>query len=477
VNILLLMAIPMDISNKASSGKILSVFGLTMINVIAVDSLRTLTAGAIYGFSLVFFYLIIALFFFVPSILVSAELATGWPTTGGAYIWVREAFGARLGFFAIWLQWIYNVVWYPTIFSFIAATLAYLIHPELANSNLYMLSAILIMFWGATFINCLGIKAASWVSILSALLGTLVPMVFIILLGSWWIGSGKPTPIHFSLQNFFPNLGDLNNLAFLSTILFGLMGMEMSAVHAGDVRNPASDYPRALTYSGVIILFSLMLASLAIPIVVPGKEISLVSGLIDAYAIFFKAANLSGFIPVIAAMIVFGSLGCAAAWLIGPTRGLLVASRDGHLPKIFQKTNRKSMPVNILLLQGVIFTILCSVFLLMPSVNSSYWLLSDLTAQLALLFYILLFSAAIRLRYKHPNAKRAYKIPGGNFGMWLTGSAGIFTCVVAIAFGFLPPTQVPIGNLFTYECLLTAGMIIFCAPPFAFYAWCNRKKK
>ena len=34
-----------------------------MINVIAVDSIRTLTFSAVYGFSLVFFYLVVSLFF------------------------------------------------------------------------------------------------------------------------------------------------------------------------------------------------------------------------------------------------------------------------------------------------------------------------------------------------------------------------------------------------------------------------------
>ena len=217
------------------SKKKLTVFSLVMINVIAVDSLRSLTAGAEYGFALVFFYILAALLFFIPTILVSAELATGWPSTGGAYIWVREAFGSRTGFLAIWLQWVYNVVWYPTIFAFIAGILAYLIDPALANNKTYMLTVILAAFWGATLLNCLGVRVASGLSALGALLGTLFPMLLIGVLGVVWISLGKPTHIDFSWQHFFPNKGTLNNLAFLTNILFGLMGMEMSAVHAGDV--------------------------------------------------------------------------------------------------------------------------------------------------------------------------------------------------------------------------------------------------
>ena len=83
----------------------MSLFTLTMINVIAIDSLRSIPMSAHYGFSLVF-YLLSALIFFIPSALISAELSTGWPQTGGIYVWVREAFGIPIGFLVIWLQWI-----------------------------------------------------------------------------------------------------------------------------------------------------------------------------------------------------------------------------------------------------------------------------------------------------------------------------------------------------------------------------------
>ena len=95
-----------------------------MINVIAIDSLRNLPANAEMGLTIAFFYVIIALLFLLPCILITAELATHWPKTGGAYVWVKEAFGPRWGFVSIWLQWIYNVFWYPTILSFIAVNIA-----------------------------------------------------------------------------------------------------------------------------------------------------------------------------------------------------------------------------------------------------------------------------------------------------------------------------------------------------------------
>jgi amino acid transporter len=68
-----------------------------MINVAAVLNLAQLSILAEYGLSAVFYVVTAALLFFVPVSLVSAELATGWPKTGGVYVWVKEAFGPSLG--------------------------------------------------------------------------------------------------------------------------------------------------------------------------------------------------------------------------------------------------------------------------------------------------------------------------------------------------------------------------------------------
>ena len=162
----------------------LGVFSLVMINVIAIDSLRNLPANAANGFSLVLLYVIASVLFLVPCILVTAELATHHPKTGGVYVWMREAFGPQWGFLTIWLQWIYNVFWYPTILSFIATNIAYLIDPALANEKIYIVPMVIGMFLIATWLNARGMKLSSIISTVCAIAGTIVPMIAIILLGA-----------------------------------------------------------------------------------------------------------------------------------------------------------------------------------------------------------------------------------------------------------------------------------------------------
>lgn len=446
--------------------KVLSLFSLIMINVVAVDSLRSLPISAEYGLSLIFFYVLGAVLFLVPVALVAAEMATGWPETGGIYIWLREAFGKRWGFLIIWLQWLYNIVWYPTIMSLLAATLTYLFNPALANDKWYMWCVVMLMFWGATFANWFGMRMSSWVSAIATIFGTLVPIILIMVLGIFWVGTGKPSAIQFSWHGLLPDLSNINSLALLSSVLFGLIGLEMSAVHAGDVKNPQRDYPRALFISAAIIIVTLMFGSLAIALVIPQAQIQLAAGLMDGFSVFFNAFHMSWMIPVIAVLIILGGIGTVSAWVIGPTRGVMIAAADGSAPNWLAKQNKYGMPAATLIIQGIIFTLLSTLFIFMPSINATFTLLSAMTAQLGILVYMLIFAAAVRLRYKHPLVERRYKVPGGNIGIWLVSGLGFITCIVVFALGFLPPSQINIGRVFTYEAVLIGGMLVICLPPF-----------
>ena len=435
-----------------------------MINVIAVDSLRTLPLTAKLGLSLVSYYLIAALVFFIPVALVAAELATAYPNTGGIYIWVREAFGRRAGFITIWLQWIYNVVWYPTIMAFIAATISYLFAPELAQNKIYILTTIISLFWLFTFLNCFGMKFSSVISIVGAVLGTLLPMIGIVFLGALWIIQGRPIEVGYP-TTWFPDLSSFGNLSLFSAVLFGLLGVEMSAVHAEEVKNPQRDYPRAILYSTILIFSTLVLGSLAIVIVVPDSKLSVVSGFIDAYDIFFQAYHMPWMTKLTALLVILGGLSGVSAWILGPTKGLLIAARDGCIPPSFARVNRHGAPVKILISQGIIFTLLSSVFVLFDSINAAYWILSAMCAQMALLVYVFMFCAAIKLRYSKPHHRGAYKIPGGNIGIWLVAGIGLICCATTILIGFVPPTQIPIENTMLFEGFLAGGLIFFVLVP------------
>lgn len=425
-----------------------------MINVIAVDSLRTVPITAKLGLPLVSYYIVAALAFFIPVALVAAELATAYPRNGGIYIWIKEAFGQRTGFAAIWLQWVYNLIWFPTILLFIASTCSFIIDPGLNENKQFLFITITSLFWLFTFLNCFGLRLASIVSTIGAILGTLLPMLGIILMAAYWLLQGN-LPVNDFHQSIIPDLSTLHPLAMFIVVIFGLVGIEMSAIHAGDVQHPQTDYPKAILYSAILIILSLVLSALAILVVVPLPNLSLVTGLINAYALFFDTYHLSWLTPILAGLIVIGGLSGVSAWMMGPIKGLSIAAHASDIPKGIYALNRFQAPYKMLLLQALIFTIISLCFVYIPSVNTAYWWLSDACSQLALVVYIIMFAAFIKLRFSQPERERKYKVPGGQFGMWLVAGTGILCSASAFLIGFISPSQIP-----NTEKQLSLGMMV-----------------
>ncbi|HET9843943.1 MAG TPA: amino acid permease, partial [Gammaproteobacteria bacterium] len=212
----------------AEKKQILGVFALAMINVAAIVSLRNLSIMVEYGFACVFYYVAATLCFFIPTALVCAELATGWPKAGGLYRWVSEAFTPEVGFLAVWYAWMLSIAWFPTVLTFTASAIAYLIDPALIKNNHYMISVMLSIFWIATFINFRDMKTSSWVSSIGVILGTIIPGILIIGLGFVWLILGHPTKIETTWQSIIPEF-NVGSMVFFAGVILSLAGMEMSA--------------------------------------------------------------------------------------------------------------------------------------------------------------------------------------------------------------------------------------------------------
>lgn len=441
----------------------LSVFSLMMINVIAIDNLRGIPFSAKLGLSLISYYTLAALIFFIPTALVTAELATAWPNKGGIYVWVREAFGDFYGFITIWLQWIYNVVWYPTILTFVAANLATLIDPALAYNHLYTWLVITILFWACTIINCYGLKVSSAISTIGATVGTLLPMTIITYLGLHWIFQGHSSAMPLAWSELTIQPTNTSHLSIFCFIIFGLIGIEMSAVHADEVENPKQAYPRAIWYASWVIFLSLIASTLAVGLVVKAEDLSVTTGLVQAFSVFFAEYGLLPLLPYLTLCIIIGSLSSVVTWIIGPTKGLLIASHDQCLPAWFGKTNEAGIPTNILLLQAIIFTILSFAYIFIPNVDGVYEVLSILTTQLALLVYILLFASAITLRKRRQPHQAGFMIPGGRWGLYVTTFIGITACCIILVMGFIPPPEIHYA-LSTYIATMLC-MLLACLGP------------
>ena len=448
--------------------KILGVFTLAMINVAAVLSIRNFPSMAIYGWSCIGWYIIGTILFLIPISLAGAELATGWPEGGGVYAWVKQAFGEKGGFIAIFCEWSNNLVWFPTVLAFIASTLAFALTPDLAANPYYMFGVMMIAFWGTTLVAFLGEEASTKFSNIGVILGSILPAVIIIFFAVVWIAAGAPMVLPpFALGEVVPEIS-LATLPFFATVVLLFAGMEMAGFHALEVKKPQTDFPRAMLISALVIFILTVLGTLAIAFVIPGDQLNLASGVMQAIQYFFTAAGVSWLIAPMAVLMTIGGVVLLAAWLIGPAKGLGVVAEGGNMPPIFNRTNRHGAPVAVLLIQAAIGTLISLLYVFLPSVNQAYWILSAMTVELLCIVYVLVFAALIKLRYSRPDTPRAFTIPGGMPGVWLVGGLGAFGVVFTFIVGLLPPDYFihPVG----YALAVLFGTFILAVPPLIFLA-------
>lgn len=290
-------------------------------------------------------------------------------------------------------------------------------------------------------------------------------MLLICALAFAWFRQGNASAINLSASSLVPRFTHIAELVFFSQIVYSLLGLEMSSVHALEVKNPAKDYPKALLISAIIILVSLIGASLAIAIVVPHNVLNNLTGIIQAFDLFSQAFNMPWLSGLIACAILIGGICAVATWIIGPTKGLFAAADDGLLPAFLAKTNRFGVPYAMLLTQGIICSLLTLAYVVLPTMEGAYFALSAMAAQLSMLMYAIIFAAAIRLRYSQPNTVRPFKIPGKNVGIWIAAGLGFLLSISIVILGFVPPTtQVNLGDVMRYESFLIGGMALILLP-------------
>ncbi len=455
--------------------KKISFFSLVILIVAAIDNMKNLPAAALLGSDLLSFFLFAALIFLLPTGLVAAELSACFPNKGGIFHWVERAFNKQWAMAAIWLQWINTMVWYPTMLAFIVGMIGYVIHPELALNKTYLVSSVLILFWGLTWINLKGIQLSSLLNNICALTGMGIPLLLLILLGIFWVVRGYPVQIDFKRVSWIPQLTNPAHWVSLIAIMASFLGIELSSVHVNDIHKPQKNFPRAILFACFLIVLSMGLGAFSIAAVLPKNEIELVSGIMQVFANFFAIFGLSSLTPLLILLIALGSMGTMINWIISPAKGLLNAAEEGFLPSMFKKKNQAGVPTAILISQAVIVSLFCLFFLLEPNVNSSFWFLTALSTELYMIMYILMFCACLRLRASHDST--LFKIPGGRTGLWLTCIFGLVGCSATIIISFFPPENIPLGNPLRYLGMIMVGNLITLSPLPLFYLVAKRKRR
>ncbi len=460
-----------DNERTAAEAGHLGVVTLTFMTTALFLTLRNMPMMAETGLEMVFFNLITVFAFLVPIALVSAELATAWPKNG-VFHWVEEAFGTRWGLVAVWLQWVQSLFGITSILSYVAASLAYAFDPSLAGSRYFIVLVILAVYWTATAANLRGTRASGLISSVCLGIGVLLPSAALIGLAGLYVGQGRPLRLDVAAtaSNWLPLVHPQKNLVLFLGFIFGVVGIEVSASHAREVHDVRRNYPIAVFSAAVIGFVITLLGGLAVAVVVPKEKLDLVSGSVQALQALFDTWHLAWLVPVAAVLVAIGAAGQVSTWVIGPIKGLWAAGRAGNLPPALQEVNANGVPRNLLMVQAIAMSAVALVFLVVPGVDTVFLLLTSAAVILYCAMYLMLFAAAIRLRYSEPDAHRPYRIPGGRaWGLWLVAGMGFVTTLTCLAIGLLPPGD-GISDA-VYAPAMLAILAVMIVLPLLLYRW------
>ncbi|KZL20630.1 Glutamate/gamma-aminobutyrate antiporter [Pseudovibrio axinellae] len=418
------------------------------------------------GTKILFFNVAVVLCYILPISLISAELATGWPKHG-VYSWVEEAFGTPFGFMAIFLQWFQSILAVVATVAYTTAALIFAFDRPLESNPWIMFAGVVIIYWGATLANFRGTRVTKRIAGTCLLAGTLLPSFTMIVLGLLYV-SGPSQPvidINLTKEELLPSFTQPATLYLFLSFLFGFIGMEGSATHATEVRDVRRTYPLALFIAALIGFSSSFLGGLTIAMIIPEKEILNTLGVLQTYRVLLDYYGLPSVLPIAALLIAVGAAGQASTWIAAPVLALAQAGRDGMLPPVLHRLNTFKMPVRLMLIQATIATLIALAFLIHRNTNEVFLYLTSTAVMLYSVMYVMLYSTAIRLRYKRPNVPRAYKVPFGNYGIWILGSIGILTSLTAFILGFSPPDE-PDLTAKSFRSLIVPGVLITLCVPF-----------
>lgn len=419
-------------AGRGERRRVMGIVDVTLFTVSAMLVVETLTASAAIGTKTIAWWLLAIVLFLIPYGLITAELATAYPTQGGIYVWVKQALGSRWAARTTYWYWVNVALWMPSVFLLFAGVFFQLFGHHWAAWPAGKWPQVIMavaLVWLVVAVGVMRLEVGKWVNNIGAIL----KVIIILSLGIggivFAIRHGAANTINGS--SFVPSFGLAKQ--FLPVIVFLLLGFELISSMAGEVKEPERRIPRAIFTSGAVIAFLYLFATIGILLALSLTKLSLVEGLVETFKAIFGHKGLGEVVVYI--------LGIAAlytyftnmtTWTMGANRSAVEAAAEGELPKVLAREHpTRRTPVGALVGTGLISTlVLLASALFINKQDSLFFAIFAASSVIFLLPYLLMYPAAAILRYKDPDQPRPFRIPGGN---WVVVAMAVITSVFIAA--------------------------------------------
>jgi amino acid transporter len=387
--------------------------------------------------------------------LVHAELGGMYPVSGGTARFPHYAFGGAAGASFGWFSWLQAATVAPIE---VLAMITYGQHYSFANGWLKTVNgqhvltapgivvAVLLMA-AVTAINFLSIRllartnsAATWWKVGIPLL-TIFALAVVQFHGS-----------NFTAADGFNPYGAKGILSAVSTsgIIFALLGFEQADQLAGESSNPRRDIPRAVIGSimiGAVIYILLQVVFIA---ALPKDQIqgtwahAAYTTMTGPFAQVATLLSLGWLATILYIDAVVSPGGTGLIYITGSSRVSYGLSRNGYVPSVFERTNKRGVPWVGLI---TAFVIGCICFLPFPSWRS---LVGLITSASVLMYAGAPLSLGV-FRRRLPSAYRPYRLPGAT---WLSPLAFVVANLLILWSGWMTDWKLGVAILLGYVILI-----------------------
>ncbi|MFI0986579.1 amino acid permease [Streptomyces exfoliatus] len=365
--------------------------------------------------------------------LVFGRLAHRHPTTGGPYVYAREAFGDFAGFLTAWSYWI--TTWVSNAALAVAAV-GYLdvlvpVHGSLAAT----IAAALLLQWLPALANLAGTRCAGVVQLVATVLKFL-PLLLVAVGGLFFFDSANLGPFR---------AGDESALGAVSAsaaiLLFSYLGVESAAVSAGEVRDPRRNVGRATVLGTLGAAFLYLLTTVSVFGTVPHER------LVASSAPFTDSVNLmfggSWGGTAVACMALVSMVGALNGWTLLSAQTPYAAARDGLFPKVFAR-KRRGVPTAGVLVTVALASLLTvynytagtegvfEILVLVTTFTATVPYLLSSAAQL----YFLLSGQADRVHRPRLVRDTVLTLAAFGFSLWLVAGSGYAAVYQGVLFLF-----------------------------------------
>lgn len=343
----------------------------------------------------------------IPVGLTFSELTSMLPFASSVDIWTTSAFGHKVGFATQWMMFLVQVV-EPPMMAFIFITAIGYFVPIPKGAEVWIAIAIVVLWFIISNFNVGVTGSLANIFFFAMIIMSLIVSISLFLSGHW-------EPANLTANGGFFSQGFKGVFVAMAVFSLKFIGFEMTPTMIEETNFPASK------------MWKVILSALFVPAILYFVVVMAIGGMgsWDVVAAmnmpepeFINMYSMPKFLAFLAiAAGVLHAVTTLMGFWTSSARVLYGAAQLNQLPKVFGKLNSKGQPI-VANFTVLVFTIFFCIF------SGDNWVqyIYAVSCIAAGIVYFMCCLDALVLRKKHPEWKRPYKVPFGNF-MFLVGMA------------------------------------------------------